>query len=190
MEPIRRSWTIQSVGTDDAQDWALARAGQGEAFGRIFDRHRDRVFRHGLRLVEGVSDADDLVAITFLEAWRRRDDLRVVDGSVLPWLLVTATNVSHNLRRSARRHRALLARMPLETHAPDHADRFDDGEADRAMRQLSLADRQVLTLCVLEGFSEREAASALGVPAGTVKSRLARARARLARTYEGVPREA
>ena len=178
------------MGTDDAQDWALARAGQGEAFGRIFDRHRDRVFRHGLRLVDGVSDADDLVAITFLEAWRRRDDLRLVDGSVLPWLLVTATNASHNLRRAARRHRALLSRLPTDPHAPDHADRFDDGEAHRALQRLALRDRQVLTLCVLEGFSERDAASALGVPPGTIKSRLARARARLARTYEGVLREA
>ena len=76
----RRSWTIQSVGTGRRAGLGARRAGQGEAFGRIFDRHRDRVFRHGLRLVEGVSDADDLVAITFLEAWRRRDDLRVVDG--------------------------------------------------------------------------------------------------------------
>jgi RNA polymerase sigma factor (sigma-70 family) len=190
MEPILPSRTIQTVTTDEPRDWALARAGEGEAFGRIFDRHRDRVFRHGLRLVEGVSDADDLVAITFLEAWRRRDDLRLVDGSALPWLLVTATNVSHNLRRSARRHRALLARLPIDPHAPDHSERYDDGDAHRALQKLALADRQVLTLCVLEGFSEREAADALGVPPGTVKSRLARARVRLARTYEGVPHEA
>lgn len=176
--------------TDDATDWALACSGQGEAFGRIFDRHRDRVFRHGLRLVDGVADADDLVAITFLEAWRRRDALRVVDGSVLPWLLVTATHVAQNLRRSARRHRALLAKLPPDPHGPDHADGFDDGEAHAALRELPLIDRQILTLCVLEGYSERDAATALGVPAGTVKSRLARARTRLARTYEGALHEA
>lgn len=178
------------MGTDDAHDWALARAGEGEAFGRIFDRHRDRVFRHGLRLVDRVADADDLVAITFLEAWRRRDDLRIVDGSVLPWLLVTATNAAHNLRRSSRRYRALLAKLPPEPAGADHADAFDDGEAHAALRELGLIDRQILTLCVLEGYSERDAATALGTPVGTVKSRLARARTRLARSYEGAPHEA
>ncbi len=158
----------------------MARAGDGEAFGRIFDRHRDRIFRHGLRLVTGVADVDDVVAITFLEAWRRRDDVRLVDESVLPWLLVTATNTAHNLRRSARRHRALLAKLSPEEHTPDHSSTFEDGEALAALRQLSLADQRVVTLSVLEGFSERESAEVLGVPAGTVKSRLSRARARLA----------
>lgn len=176
--------------TDDATDWALACSGQGEAFGRIFDRHRDRVFRHGLRLVDRVADADDLVAITFFEAWRRRDDVRVVEGSVLPWLLVTATNAAHNLRRSSRRYHALLAKLPPESAGADHAERFDDGEAHAALRDLGLIDRQILTLCVLEGYSERDAAAALRVPAGTVKSRLARARARLAASYEGAPHEA
>ena len=165
--------------TGDADDWVLATAGDGEAFGRIYDRHRDRVFRHSLRLVAGVADADDVVAITFLEAWRRRDQLRLVDESALPWLLVTATNAAHNLRRSAFRYRALLAKLPAEQHAPDHSSDLEDGEAMSALRRMSVADQRVLTLCVLEGLSEREAASVLGVPTGTVKSRLSRARARL-----------
>jgi len=177
------------VTTDDTHDWKLACAGEGEAFGRIFDRHRDRVFRHGLRLVDRPADVDDLVAITFLEAWRRRDSVRIVEGSVLPWLLVTATNASLNLRRGSRRYRTLLARLPVDPHTADHAERFDDGEAAAALRALAPIDRQVLTLCVLEGYSERDAASALGVPTGTIKSRLARARTRLARSYEGAPRE-
>jgi DNA-directed RNA polymerase specialized sigma24 family protein len=103
---------------------------------------------------------------------------------------VTATNVSRNLRRSARRHRALLARLPVEPDAPHQADRFDDGEAGRALRRLAELDQQVLVLCVLEGYSEGDAASALGVPPGTVKSRLSRARTRLARSYEGALHEA
>ncbi|MGB3910709.1 MAG: sigma factor [Pseudolysinimonas sp.] len=86
----------------DAAEWARAVDGDGEAFGRIFDRHRDRVLRHGLRLAPTTNDADDLVAITFFEAWRNRERVRVVDGSVLPWLLVTATNVA--LRTSGGGH--------------------------------------------------------------------------------------
>jgi RNA polymerase sigma factor (sigma-70 family) len=167
------------VTTDDA-DWPLALAGQGEAFGRVFDRHRDRVYRHVFRLVATPADADDAVAITFLEAWRNRERVRFVNGSVLPWLLVTATNVSSTLRRSARRHRALLDRLPADTVAPDHAEALDDGDAQHALRSLSTADQRVITLCVLEGLAEREAAAVLGVPVGTVKSRLSRAKARLA----------
>lgn len=166
--------------TDDATDWALAVAGQGVAFGRLFDRHRDRVFRHSLRLVSAPSDVDDVVAMTFLEAWRRRESVRLVDGSILPWLLVTATKVSGNVRRSARRYGALLARLPAADPAPDHAEAVGEGAAQRALQRLSPTDQQVIVLCVLEGLSEREAALAIGVPAGTVKSRLSRAKARLA----------
>lgn len=166
--------------TTDAADWPLALTGQGEAFGRVFDRHRDRVYRHVFRLVATPADADDAVAITFLEAWRNRDRVRFVGDSALPWLLVIATNVSSNLRRSARRHRALLDRLPPETVTVDPADALDDGEAQHALRSLSIADQRVITLCVLEGLAEREAAAVLGVPAGTVKSRLSRAKARLA----------
>jgi len=163
----------------DAADWALSVAGEGEAFGRIFDRHYSRVTRHARRLTENAADAEDVAAVTFLEAWRRRQDVRLVDGSVLPWLLVTATNTAHNVRRARRRHHALLERLPAPSSVPDHADDLGDGVAVSAMRSLSLADRQVLTLCVVLGVHDHEAASVLGVPHGTVKSRLSRARRRL-----------
>ncbi len=155
----------------DRHDWSQARQGVGEAFGRIFDRHRDRVYRHVLRLVPVMADADDAVAITFLEAWRRREQARLVDGSLLPWLLVTATMVTRNLNRSARRHRALLAKLPPADHAHDHAERVDEGPASAALRQLALSDRHVITLCVLEGLTDHEAAVVLDLPVGTVKSR-------------------
>lgn len=164
----------------DRDDWERAQRGAGESFGLIFDRHRDRVYRHVVRLVPTIADADDAVAITFMEAWRRRQDARLVEGSLLPWLLVTATRVTQNLNRSARRYRALLARLPPEQHVDDHAARIDDGPASAALRELSLNDRHVITLCVLEGLSDAEAASVLDIPVGTVKSRLSRAKRRLA----------
>ncbi|MFN4001185.1 RNA polymerase sigma factor [Microcella sp.] len=172
---------------DDRDDWAQAQRGVGEGFGRIFDRYRDRVYRHVLRLVPVVADADDAVAIVFLEAWRRRDDARLVDGSLLPWLLVTATRVTQDLQRSARRHRALLAKLPPEEHAHDHAEHLDDGPASVALRDLPLSDRHVITLCVLEGLTDREAALVLGLPVGTVKSRLSRAKRRLAAALNASP---
>ncbi|MFS2076169.1 RNA polymerase sigma factor, partial [Curtobacterium sp. CT11-133] len=83
----------------DSGDWAMALEGDGEAFGRVFDRHRHRVQRHCMRLVPVDTDAADSVAIVFLEAWRNRARVRLVDGSLLPWLLVTATNVARNQTR-------------------------------------------------------------------------------------------
>ncbi|MBT2503565.1 RNA polymerase sigma factor [Curtobacterium sp. ISL-83] len=169
--------------TGDRADWALGLAGDGRAFGRVFDRHAPRLRRHAVGLVPTPHDADDVVAIAFLEAWRRGDRVRFVGDSLLPWLLVTATNAAHNLTRTSRRHRLFLGRFPVDEFAPDPADSFTDGAAVSALRGLALADQRVLTLCVVEGLSEREAAAALGVPPGTVKSRLHRAKARLQQQY-------
>lgn len=164
----------------DTDDWAKALSGDGEAFGRVFDRHRHRVLRHCMRLVPADADVDDSLAIVFLETWRNRTKVRLVDGSMLPWLLVTATNVARNQSRSARRYRAALSRLPPPEPVPDHADRHDDGTAVLALRRLGRNDQEIITLSVLEGYSEREIATILQIAPGTVKSRLSRARARLA----------
>lgn len=163
--------------------WAAALEGDGEAFGVIFDRHRLRLYRHSYRLVPVAADADDVVAIAFLEAWRRRDVARFVDGSILPWLIVIATNSARNLSRGERRYKALLTRLPAGEHTRDHAEGVDD-DARAALARLSLSDRQVIALCVLDGYSEKEAAAALGIAPGTIKSRLSRAKARLAGQLE------
>lgn len=168
---------------EDVVDWTAARAGDGEAYGRIFDRHRDRVHRHAYRLVARPADMDDVVAVVFLEAWRRRDTARLIEGSLLPWLLVTATNAARNATRSSIRYRKLLATLPPAEPAPDPAAGVDDGPASAALRGLPIADQQVIVLCVLEGCSEAEAAAVLGVARGTVKSRLSRARRRLGAAY-------
>ena len=57
-------------------------------------------------------DAEDVAASAFLELFRRRDDVRVVNGSVLPWLLVTASNLARNSARARRRYQEFLARLP------------------------------------------------------------------------------
>jgi RNA polymerase sigma factor (sigma-70 family) len=166
----------------DAEEWRSALAGDGEAFARIFDRHQQRVFRHSLALVPTHDDAKDVVGITFLEAWRKRHTVRFVDESLLPWLLVTAGHSARNVSRSARRYRDLLERVPrASVESAAAADAFaDDGPALDALAQLSKPHRDVVTLCVIEGLTELEAAAVLSVPVGTVKSRLHRAKAQLA----------
>ena len=126
------------------------------------------------------ADADDIVSIAFLEAWRRADAVRFVDGSMLPWLLVTATNTARNLARSGRRYHTMLNRLPVDRHEGDRFTDTFDSEAHDALRGLSTADQRILTLCVLEDMSEKDAATVLGIPFGTVKSRLSRAKRRLA----------
>lgn len=165
--------------------WSRARAGDGEAFGRVFDAHRERVYRHALRLADSVHEAEDVTAVTFLELWRRRDHVRLVDGSVLPWLLVTASNVARNHRRAARRYRRFLAALPRPAEAPDAAEPALAGalgldpDLRDALRTLRGQDLHLLTLVALEDCTIADAAAVLGIGEGAAKTRLHRIRARL-----------
>jgi len=114
--------------------------------------------------------------VAFFELWRKRASVRVVDGSPLPWLLNTVAHCARNLERSGRRYRALLDRAPVASASA--MDR-DDSEVMGALRRLPEREQAVVVLAVLEGYSEREVAQVLGIPAGTVKSRLSRAKAKL-----------
>ncbi|WP_238016889.1 RNA polymerase sigma factor [Dactylosporangium sp. AC04546] len=173
------------------------RAGDPEVFRELFAEHARSVYNHAFRLTGTWSAAEEVVSLTYLEAWRLRgtvdaDADGAADagvGSLRPWLLGIATNVARNLRRAARRHQDALARLPRPEPVPDLAEevtaRIDDRERlDRvrvALAALRQPEREVLALCVWAGLDYAEAAAALGVPVGTVRSRLSRARARLAR---------
>lgn len=166
----------------DAERWARAVGGDGESFAVLFDRHQQRVYRHACRLVDTVQDAEDVTAAAFLELWRRRSDVRLVDGSVLPWLLVTTSNLARNVRRGVRRHRAFIDRLP-RARAPSEAGESVreplDSDLGVALRQLSGADLRLVTLVMLEGYPLAEAADVLGLTPSAAKSRLYRARQRL-----------
>lgn len=77
-------------GVDDVHLWGRACQGDGGAFAALFRRHRDRVFFFALRGMQSQHEAEDVTAIVFLELWRLRDRVRLVDGSIRPWPLVTA----------------------------------------------------------------------------------------------------
>jgi RNA polymerase sigma-70 factor (ECF subfamily) len=179
-----------SESTDEAL-WLLAIKGDGDAFARLFDRHRDRVLRHAVRIVGSPHQAEDITAIVFYEAWRRREYVRMVNGSIVAWLLVTANNTIRNHNRQRRRYRAFLDQLPPPSVAVDVAEEIAESaerdEQARALRaafsRLKAQDRDVLTLCVIEGLSLRQAATALGIAEGTVKSRLHRAKSRLGALY-------
>lgn len=177
--------------TGDGPLWQQARAGDTAAFAVLFERHVDAVYAHCRRRGESVADAEDVTSLVFLEAWRRADAVRVVNGSVRPWLLVVATNVLRNQWRARARHQRLLARLPRGTE-PDVADGvLADAEAARrrgaladALGRLRREEQEAVALCDLGEVSYADAAAALGIPLGTLRSRLFRARRRLRQALE------
>jgi RNA polymerase sigma-70 factor (ECF subfamily) len=172
---------------------AGARAGDADAFGAVFDACAKSVYNHAFRLTGDWSAAEEVMAMTFLEAWRSRDRIAADGGSLKPWLLGIATNLARGQRRAARRQRTALARLAVAGELPDFADdvsgRLDDAARikalHRALAGLPGSELEVLALCVWSGLGYPEAAEALDVPVGTVRSRLSRARARLARLTDG-----
>lgn len=108
-----------------------------EDIGTLFDRHARAVYNHAFRLTGSWSLAEEIVQATFLTAWRRRAAIRLIDGSPLPWLLVTAGNQARaEQRRLTRWRRRLLHSPAVETEvdpADDVAGRLDD---ERRIRDL------------------------------------------------------
>lgn len=168
---------------------ARIRSGDPDVFRELFDDHARSVYNHGFRLTGAWSVAEDVVSLTFLEAWRLRErvDVDGEAGSLRPWLLGIATNVARNVRSAARRHAGALARLPPPEVVPDFAEEVVGRLRDRerlaqvrtALAALRQPEREVVALCVWSGLDYAEAAAALGVPVGTVRSRLSRARGKL-----------
>jgi RNA polymerase sigma-70 factor (ECF subfamily) len=128
-------------------------------------------------LLTSREDAKDAVTIAFFELWRKRESVRLVDGSPLPWLLNTVSHSARNVERSGRRYAALLERAPIRE--ADQPGAYDESGVLAALKRLPAKEQSVLVLIVLEGYPERVAAEALGIPVGTVKSRLSRAKSKL-----------
>jgi RNA polymerase sigma-70 factor, ECF subfamily len=80
---------------------AGARAGGADAFGAVFDACAKSVYNHAFRLTGDWSAAEEVMAMTFLEAWRSRDRIAADRGSLKPWLLGIATNLARGQRRAA-----------------------------------------------------------------------------------------
>jgi RNA polymerase sigma factor (sigma-70 family) len=159
----------------DRELMGRVREEDARAFGELFDRHSVAVFRYAWGFVRQDADAQELLQDTFVTAWDRRNHLRLVGDSVLPWLLVTCRNHARNLRRRSS------YRLALPLREGDFA-RNDPPElrwVRDAIDSLGEADRRVCELCLIDGLSYREAARELGLTPAAVGKRLERARARL-----------
>jgi RNA polymerase sigma factor (sigma-70 family) len=158
-------------------------AREPELFAEIFDRYYAEIHGYVARRL-GPGLADDVAAETFLIAFDRRDRYDVAHPFARPWLYGIASNlVSRHRRAEVRRYKA-LARIGVDAATDGHVDQVEgrvDAESARGLLAAALAaipakDRDVLLLVAWAGLSGEEAGRSLGVPAGTARSRLHRAR--------------
>ncbi len=162
-----------------------------ECFGALFDRHAPAISRYIARRL-GPDAADDLVAETFLVAFARRGRYDAARADARPWLYGIATRLIGRRRRDEVRFFCAIARTGVDPAAEPVADQVTDRIAAQAASRelaaavagLSQAQRDVLLL-VASGLGYEEAALALGVPAGTVSSRLVRARRKVREALGG-----
>ncbi len=147
-------------------------------FGVIFDRHFDAVFGYLARRT-GRSAAEDLASATFTVAFERRNGFRRDATSARPWLFGIATNLLRAERRAERRALAAVGSVDVSGVTVDPSGTGDLAHIGRLLAALDPGQRDVLLLHAWEELSYEQIAEALEIPIGTVRSRLARARARL-----------
>lgn len=185
---MRRRW---GSAVDDAavieSSWL-----EPERFAVLFDRHAPHIHRYLARRA-GRQVADDLVAETFLTAFAKRDRYDLGYSDARPWLYGIATNLVGQHHRDEARQYRIMQRAVAEPEVPDHADRVAAGvtaQATRALLEAALAalsagDRDVLLLIAWEQLTYQEVSRALAIPAGTVRSRLHRARTKVRQVLAG-----
>lgn len=154
------------------------------AFEVIFERYF-QVLRSYARRRVGPAAGEDVAAQTFVVAFQGRSRFDPNYPSARPWLFGIATNIIRHHLRDERTHLAALSRIRIEA-SEDPVDDPDRLDADRlrpaivdALLSLSVADRETFLLVALGELSYEETANALGIPIGTVRSRINRARMRL-----------
>lgn len=176
------------VTPDDNEFVALARQGDHRAFAELVRRHQDRVFRFLLRMIGSRDEAAELTQDTFMKAYQPLSGWRP-QAQFSTWLFQIARNAALDVLR----RRGLAEFVPIEDallvadHAPTPEEQTGSSQRlrllEHALRQLPADHREVLLLREIEDLSYAEIAVALGVAEGTVKSRIARARAALIDTY-------
>ncbi|MEM9653133.1 MAG: sigma-70 family RNA polymerase sigma factor [Actinomycetota bacterium] len=169
----QREPAVTGLGHDrDAEDRLAA----------IYERYASHVAAYALRRT-GSTDAADVVAETFLVAWRRRDAVPE-EPSTLPWLYGVARRVLANQRRTTHRRRRLSNRLASEfaarAVAPPGLDDVEEfREVAAALRNLSDEDAELLRLTAWEALSPSEIAAVFEIAPGTARQRVSRARQRL-----------
>lgn len=148
----------------------------------LFETHYEEVMRYARRRVAQLADAEDVVAETFVVAWRRLEEVPATSER-LYWLYGIARRVMANQRRGAQRRLRLEAKARAWS-APATQEGSDLSDVVTALRRLSSDDQEILRLVAWEGLSHAEVGLAIGITANAAGIRLHRARARLGRALE------
>jgi RNA polymerase sigma-70 factor (ECF subfamily) len=153
-----------------------------ERLEELFRRHHAAVAAYARRRAPS-DTADDVVASTFLVAWRRLED---VPGDPLPWLLAVARNVIATQQRGSRRRGALRRRLEHTRPgaAPPPSVEEPDGRVAAALGRLPESDREAITLIAWDGLQPAEAATVIGQSPAAFRVRLHRAKHRLRRELD------
>ena len=180
----------RTAADEDSDDAAVIQRSRHEPehFAVLFRRHAPQIQRYVVRRI-GADAADDVVAETFLTAFSQRERYDPVRKDARPWLYGIATHLVGRHRRSEIRQYRALARTGIDPVTEPFTDRVDArvsaGEASRklaaALGRLPAGHRDALLLLAWGDLSYEQAAIALGVPVGTVRSRINRARSKLRR---------
>ena len=159
-----------------------------DRFAVLFDRTHQPLLAYAVRRVADPADAADIVAETFLIAWRRLDDVPP-DEQARPWLFGVARRVLANYYRGEHRRLALGERLRTSLQDVVHPPEAGDSVVELAMSRLSPDDRELLRLVAWEDLARAEIAMVLQVPRATVRVRLHRARRRLLAQMQTMERD-
>jgi RNA polymerase sigma-70 factor, ECF subfamily len=182
--PPTDTFLAVTTGREQLDDAGLLRAhlgGDGAAFGELVRRHRDRLWAVALRTLGDREEAADALQEALLSAYRAAERFRG-ESAVTTWLhrIVVNACLDRVRRRQARPVVALADLPPTREPIAVEPDRDTAREVWSALARLPAEQRVPLVLLEMQGYSVAEIAEILGVAEGTVKSRCARGRARLA----------
>lgn len=162
-----------SAGEEQRSDRPETDVSRVDALRDLHDRYATGLWRYVVSLTKRPADADDIVQETLLRAWRTPKVLRDDPAQVRAWLFTVARNLVIDQVRSARRRHEHTTPDVIEEVAEDRVDRmFDAIMMTDALASLSEHHRQVIVRAYYDGLSTAELSDEIGIPEGTVKSRL------------------
>jgi RNA polymerase sigma-70 factor (ECF subfamily) len=165
-----------------------AKAGDAEAFGRLYDMHVDRVYRHIYYRINNVADTEDLTQQVFLKAWRAIPRYKKTTSPFIAWLMT----ISHNLvidfyrakKDKIRLQDGVVAEDPKSSPEAMAQTHFDQEKLRMAIAQLHGDQQRVVLMRFIEGFSFAETADSLGKTEGATRVILHRALKKLRHILE------
>ncbi len=201
VEDIANDMGVEPIG--DAELVARVVDGDQTAFALLFDRHRAPIRQHLLGILRDAAAADDLTQEVFLRLWGRAGQWKA-EAALRSWLLRIATNLALNHLRTVKRRREQPIELPplleedeeespvpawmIDDTAPRPDEALDRAERrrllSRSVAQLSEEKREVFRRVYEDHMEAREVAAELGIPEGTVKSRMHHARQQIARSWQ------